>query len=227
VYSPDAAFSLGVDFYRIDIDDRVVFSGNFTGPRVEALVRPVGANGGRFFTNAIDTRTLGADVTATYTRDLGRAGRLSLAAAYNRTDNDIAGAIQTPPQLAGLENVLFDRTETLRLTCGQPRDNTRLSASWRRGRLGSVMRASRYGEYCFATNTPANDQTFGARWLADVQLSYTSQGWTVAVGADNVFNAFPDALSPANSSFQVQTFPATSPFGFNGRFLYSRLSVRF
>jgi iron complex outermembrane receptor protein len=225
--NPFEGFTLSLDFYRIDIDDRVVFSGNFTGPRIENLVRPFGANGGRFFTNAIDTRTRGFDATAGYERDLGGAGHLSISASYNHTDNDIVGQVQTPPPLAGLENVLFDRTESLRLTCGQPRDNLRLTGDWRRGRFGGVVRTGRYGQSCFATSTVANDQTFEAKWVTDLQLSYTRDRWTLAVGADNILDAFPDPLSAANSSFQVQTFASTSPFGFNGRFIYGKLGYRF
>jgi iron complex outermembrane receptor protein len=226
VYSPVDGFDLAVDFYRIDIDGRVVFSGNFTGPRIEALVRPLGANGGRFFTNAIDTQTQGLDLTAAYRRNLKGAGQLTLSGSYNRTDNEIVGTIATPPQLAGFENVLFDRVEALRVTCGQPRDNVRLRADWTGGAFAGVVRTSRYGEYCFATLTPANDQTFGPKWLTDLELSLKRGRLIYALGAQNVFDTFPDRLSPANSSFQVQTFPATSPFGFNGRFLYARLTLR-
>ena len=43
----------------------------------------------------------------------------------------------------------------------------------------------------------------------------------------NLFDTFPDHLINANSSFLVQTFPATSPFGFNGRFFYARAAYRF
>jgi iron complex outermembrane recepter protein len=225
VVTPWSGLDLAADYYRIDIDGRVVFSGNFTGPRIEALVRPLGANGGRFFTNAIDTKTQGVDLTASFRRELA-AGQLALSAAYNLTDNDIVGTVATPPQLAGFENVLFDRVESQRVTCGQPRDNLRLSADWIRGGFAGVVRGSRYGEYCFPTLAPANDQTFGSKWLADVELSLQRGRVTYALGAQNLFDAFPDLLSPANSSFQVQTFPAASPFGFNGRFVYARLTLR-
>ncbi|HET9316803.1 MAG TPA: TonB-dependent receptor, partial [Vicinamibacteria bacterium] len=88
VWSPASAFDLAVDFYRIDIDDRIVFSGNFTGPRIQPIIEPFGASGARFFTNAIDTRTRGVDVTATY-----RQPHLTLQAAYNRNDIDLTGVI--------------------------------------------------------------------------------------------------------------------------------------
>jgi iron complex outermembrane receptor protein len=221
------ALDLTVDFYRIDIDDRVVFSGNFTGPRIQPIIGPFGASGARFFTNAIDTRTRGVDVTATYRWDLGGQGDVTLQAAYNRNDTDLTGAITTPPVLAGLENVLFDREQAQRVTCAQPEDNVRLTADWRRGGFGALLRGSRYGEYCFPTNVAANDQTFGAEWLADLELSYRQDHYTIAAGVQNLFDTFPDPLRDVNSAFLVQTFPTVSPFGFNGRFLYARLAYRF
>jgi iron complex outermembrane receptor protein len=227
VWSPTDAFDLTFDLYRIDIDDRIVFSGNFTGARIEALIRQFGATGARFFTNAVDTKTNGYDVTATYRLDLGEGQDLRLQAGYNHNETELTGTIATPPVLAGLENVLFDREQTLRVTCGQPKDNLRLTADWTRGRLGVVARGSRYGEYCYATNVVANDQTFSPEWLADLELAWRHDKVTLGVGVQNLFDNFPDHLINANSSFLVQTFPATSPFGFNGRFLYGRLAYRF
>ena len=59
VWHPIAPLEITADYYRIDIDDRIVFSGNFTGGRSPPLLQPLGANGARFFTNAIDTRDEG------------------------------------------------------------------------------------------------------------------------------------------------------------------------
>ena len=226
VWSPAAAFDLTVDFYRIDIDGRVVFSGNFTGGRIQPIIEPFGASGARFFTNAIDTKTRGMDVAANYRLDLGTSN-LRLQADYNRNDTDLTGSIATPPVLAGLENVLFDREQTQRVTCAQPQDNMRLTADWQKGGFGALLRGSRYGEYCFPTNVVANDQTFGAELVADVELTYRRDHYTFGVGVQNIFDNFPDPLLAANSSFLVQTFPSISPFGFNGRFIYARLAYRF
>jgi iron complex outermembrane recepter protein len=226
VWNPVAGLDLTVDFYRIDIDGRIVFSGNFTGGRIQPLIAPFGASGARFFTNAVDTRTRGTDLTAAYRLDLGRSD-LRLQATYNRTDTDLTGTIATPPVLAGLENVLFDREQAQRVTCAQPRDNLRLTGDWQRGGLRALLRGSRYGAYCFPTNITANDQTFAAKLLTDVELSYRTSHYTIGIGGQNLFDVFPDRLKNVNSSFLVQTFPSNSPFGFNGRFLYARLAYRF
>jgi iron complex outermembrane receptor protein len=145
----------------------------------------------------------------------------------HKTETEVIGAATTPAPLAGLEEVLFDREQTQRWTCGQPEDNVRLSAGWRRRTLAGTVRVSRYGAHCFATNVAANDQTFGAKWLTDVELARESSRVVFGLGVQNLFDVFPDRLSTANSSFVVQTFPNTSPFGMNGRFLYVRASYRF
>ena len=76
--TPVPGFDITVDYYHIAIDDRIVLSGNFTGPRISELLAPFGANSARFFTNAIDTRTDGVDVTANYRIALASAGDLRL-----------------------------------------------------------------------------------------------------------------------------------------------------
>ena len=87
-------------------------------PPIAALLAPFGANSARFFTNAIDTRTNGVDVTANYRIALERGGDLRLRAGYNNTRTKIVGDVATPPQLAGFESVLFDRIEQRRIECG-------------------------------------------------------------------------------------------------------------
>ena len=86
------ALDVTVDYYHIAIDDRIVLSGNFTAPPIAALLAPFGANSARFFTNAIDTRTNGVDVTANYRIALDAAGDVRLRAGYNNTRTKIVGA---------------------------------------------------------------------------------------------------------------------------------------
>jgi iron complex outermembrane receptor protein len=227
VFSPLDAFSLTADYYHIAINHRIVLSGNFTGPKITALLAPFGANSARFFTNAIDTRTQGVDVTANYRVDLHEAGKLTLSAGYNHTETKIQGAVATPPQLAEFAQVLFDRIERRRIECGQPKDAARLSGDWRKDRWGANVFVNRFGEFCSFTLNPSDDQTFGAKWLTDVEVAFREQHITLAVGAQNIFNVLPDRNITQNSFSGIQTFPSQSPFGMNGRFLYGRITYRF
>jgi iron complex outermembrane recepter protein len=232
VWSPIDQVDLTLDVYRVNIDDRIVFSGNFTGGPIAPILAPFSASGARFFTNAIDTRTVGFDATLNGRVNFnGGWGSLRLGIAYNRNDTDVVGTVATPAVLRALladpGAVLFDREQTLRTTCGQPKDNLRLTGDWQWKRLSTLARFSRYGEYCFATNVATADQTFRAKWTADLDLTYTLDKVTLGAGVQNIFDTYPDLVSNANSAFLVQTFPSTSPFGMNGRFLYGRVGYRF
>ena len=227
VITPISPLSIAVDYYRIAIDDRIVLSGNFTAPPIAVLLAPFGANSARFFTNAIDTRTNGVDVTASYRLALGSAGDLQLRAGYNHTLTEVVGEVATPQQLREFSSVLFDRIERRRLECGQPRDSLRLDGNWRRNRLGFDVNLARHGEFCSFTLNPADDQEFRAKWLTDVEASFRPAGYLFAVGVQNLFNVFPDRNSTVNSFNGIQTFPSHSPFGMNGRALYARIGRTF
>ena len=222
VLTPITAFEIAVDYYRIAIDDRIVLSGNFTAAPIAELLAPFGANSARFFTNAIDTRTDGVDVTSSFRLALSTANVLLLA-GYNHSDTDIVGAVATPPQLAAYSSVLFDRIERRRIECAQPHDSLRLGAHWTTARFGVDINALRYGAFCSFTLNPSDDQEYAAKWLTDVQASYRVGQYRLALGAQNLFDVFPDRNSTVNSFNGIQTFPSHSPFGMNGRTLYVRI----
>ena len=61
----------------------------------------------------------------------------------------------------------------------------------------------------------------------DVEIGYRFSRITVAVGAQNLFDTFPDRNLEPNSNLGIFTYPSSSPFGMNGRFVYTRASIRF
>jgi len=225
VLNPLPGLDFAVDYYHIAIEDRIVLSGNFTGPLITQLLAPFGANSARFFTNAINTRTNGVDVTAGYRIALFSAGEVRVHAGYNHTQTRIVGDVTTPPQLAGFDQVLFDRIERRRIECGQPKDSLRTGADWRRHKWGANVIFARYGEFCSATLLVTDDQTYGAKWLTDAEATYqVSPTLTLGFGGQNLFNVFPDRNITNNSFNGIQTFPSTSPFGMNGRTIYGRIA---
>lgn len=74
-------FKLSVDGYFIRIDDRIIYTGSFTGSNaanasaqdkeIYELLQQANATSARFFANAIDTETKGIDVVLTYQDRLG------------------------------------------------------------------------------------------------------------------------------------------------------------
>jgi iron complex outermembrane recepter protein len=222
VLNPVDPLDVTADFYRIDIDDRVILTDNFTGARIAALLAPFAANSARFFSNSVDTSTKGVDLIANFARTFETANVLRLQAAYNHTTTSIERISPTPPQLSGFENILFGEQSRRLYTCGQPKDNLRLTQDWQRGPVGLVVREGRYGTFC---SIEAADQTFAAKWLTDAELAYRFGKQTLAFGVENLFNVFPDPNIQVTTNRGTRTFPRNAPFGFNGRYLYGRLSV--
>jgi iron complex outermembrane receptor protein len=134
----------------------------------------------------------------------------------------------TPPQLAKYQASLFDRTEVGLTEVAQPHDNLRLSADYEVKRLSLVATESRYGSVTGVASTPANDQTYSAKWLTDLSASYhLPRGVTLTGGADNIFNVYPDKTKAANSSGGIFVYSGISPFGYDGAFYYARITVGF
>jgi iron complex outermembrane receptor protein len=229
VFQPLSNLEITADVFRIEIEDRIVFSGNFTGPQVLPLIQQFGVTGARFFTNAIDTETNGFDVVVNHQRGLGQFGRLDLSAAYSHNETEIVGDVVTPPQLAGLGEVLFDLIERRRIECGQPHDNIRLMESWNHGNLNVTARQSQYGDYCSFTIAPQDHQVYGEKWLADLEASYKWSKYVFAAGVENAFDVFPDENIPnsAQGFSGIFRYPSHSPFGMNGRFVYTRVTYTF
>jgi iron complex outermembrane receptor protein len=233
-----AGLTVTADYYAIDIDDRIVLSGNFTQDTVRALFAArglTGVSGGRFFTNAIDTETRGFDVVANYGLLLGNAGLLRFTGGYNYNRTEVTDTVRTPPELSALQSTLFDRIEEGRIEVGQPRNTISLTLNYTLGGLGINLHNQRFGEVSQLGANPTLDQTFAAKWITDVDVSYqVLKRLRVGAGANNLFDVYPDEWKDfdlgVNGTLTTQGIyryaGGTSPFGMNGRTVYVKLSYR-
>lgn len=231
--APLKNLSLSADYYRITIDDRIVLSGNFTGTAMTNFLESKGFPGvgsARFFTNAIDTRTGGVDVIGRYAVDFGAIGVTRFTGGYNHTKSRVTRVSSTPAPLASQQAVLFDRIERGRIEVGQPHTSVHLTLDHTLNDLTATVHAARFGE---VTNrgTAANatlDQTFSAKWITDVNASYTFlRQLRLTLGANNVFDVYPDEQIPGNSNSGIFAYPNTvNTFGINGRFIYAKMRVQ-
>jgi iron complex outermembrane receptor protein len=242
---PVPSFSLTVDYYAVGIDDRIVLSNNFIGDSATAALGRIGVTGvqgGRYFTNAIDTRTHGYDIIANYGITLANSGVMRLSAAYNHNRTRVTRVDTLPTNLSGLRSSLFDRVEQGRIEDGNPESNLILAGNFDYRGLGLVARTQRFGQVTSYGTTATNafgplDQTFSPKWISDASASYGFRRVTVTVGADNIFDVYPDrnnnngnyvgTENGGNSNFGIFPYNGISPFGFNGRFVYTRLAVGF
>lgn len=229
-----ADLTITVDAYRIDIDDRIVLSENLTQPNVRAFLQTqgfIGAGGGRFFINGVDTRTEGVDVVVHYPWPAGNAGRFDFTFTANWNSTEVTRVPQTA-QLAALSPAppLFDRINVLTFEEGAPESKLAAAVNWSLDRLGATLRATRYGEVLGPGTVADADVHLSAKTLVDVEgRCDVTERIRIAIGADNVLDEYPDENLPTSliNGTGTTAFSNYSPFGRSGRFVYGRMSYRF
>jgi iron complex outermembrane receptor protein len=236
VFTPGQQFRLTVDFYRVDIDDRITLSERIGGPEVTQYIEDQlgieGVLGVRFFTNAIDTQTEGFDIVADYTLDLG-PGNLLLSAAYNQSDTEVTHVDPNPPELdaIGVDNVLFGVEERNTIETASPEDKWILTTHWTTDRWSVLARGTRWGEASRVFNFGGGfipRQTYGAEWGIDLDVEFeVSEGFRVAIGANNVLDEYPDLSSGDINYFGNLPYDVLQPITFNGAFYYLRTTYAF
>jgi iron complex outermembrane receptor protein len=231
--SPTDNLTLTADFFLVHVDDRIVLTGFLDSDSVAAILRGIGsrAEAAQYFTNAIDTRTRGVDFTADY-RVPTTNGEFGLAAAFNYTKTTIPNecCIPLPPELQGTDEELigrFDEGGLLAMTQERPKWRSTVTGQYRHGVWNGLARYSYYGKYTSSLYSYSGSDvaTYGAKGLFDVELGYTAaRVFKIALGARNLFDTYPDRMT-YNNGFDIFPYPPASPFGYNGRFVYTRVEV--
>ena len=230
-WQPIRNWTTSVDVYRIDIDDRVVFSSNLQLAGKKDLnnalaAQNVYAGAARYFTNAVDTRTKGVDVVSTYRQDWTAAARTDFTFGYNHNDNEVRHVAANPAQLTAQVLTLVDRQTINRLTVGSPRDKFSLSADTTFDKYDLRATTTRYGRFTVPQNNAALDQTYDPAWILDLAATVRpAKDWRVTLGIDNATNRYPAQVTSASNLNVNGTQPYTiwSPYGFNGRFYYAKV----
>jgi outer membrane receptor protein involved in Fe transport len=89
---------------------------------------------------------------------------------------------------------------------GTPQDKYAAVVNWSLDRFGATARATRYGSVLDPGTTAALD---------------------VDLGAENVFDEYPDAFPITRNTTGNTPFSNYAPFGRSGRFIYGRVSIGF
>ncbi|MFC4930579.1 TonB-dependent receptor plug domain-containing protein [Massilia sp. GCM10023247] len=224
--------SVTIDAYRIKMRDRIVLSENLTQTNVRNYIAAqgfVGVGGGRFFINGVDTTTEGLDIVVNWPLNAGAAGRFDFTLAGNLNRTEVT-KVPVTAQLAALNPApaLFDRANIIALEEGQPKNKLSANLNWKLGAWGVTARATRYGKVMTPGTTPAFDFPLGARTLVDLETRFAlTPKLTLALGADNVFDQYPETLPPSLNTTGNTPFSNYSAFGRSGRFVYARANYGF
>ena len=242
-------FELTIDAYRIEIQDRIVYSENLggTGSRdgqsaataaaINAyLTSTFGISAARFFLNGVDTTTSGVDIVGRYRLPTDSLGRFDFTVAANFNTTDVTRTPSNPTitipggaTIATTPGFLFDRANVRAFEEGTPERKVLGSLDWTYGGFGVTAKATYYDSVLIANNAASLDYSTGSATLLDLEGRYQLPwGVAAAVGVNNLTDEYP-IFTPAaiNGTTGSVGFPQYSPYGFNGRFFYGRLSYSF
>ena len=247
-YRINRNMGITVDAYQIDVDDRIVLSGQVTptgdaASPIDQTLQSVGVGAAGFFLNAIDTRTQGIDIVFSYDNIEIGSGRLggSIAANFNKTE--VQGT-NFPDFIVqnNLEDALFSREDISRVETWRPRQKIVASANYAINRFSTNLSFLNYGEVTYRhPSDPADDATYGGKWLTDLSFSYKfTDKLSFTLGANNLFNVYPDTFADAysdnggipndrNLDFVGRfKYPwQTTQFGIDGTRIFSKLNFKF
>ncbi|HLZ76380.1 TonB-dependent receptor [Phenylobacterium sp.] len=228
-----------VDAYEIDVNNKIVLSETLTGSATAApgtdaavifnLLNPFGASAARFFLNGVDTVTKGVDYSVSYRLPTDDFGDFDFTGSANTNKVDVTKTPATPATILPVPMSLFARQAVLRFEKGQPDYKVTLQTDWTRGAWGGTLRSTFYGDVLSPGTAldGSQDVHTGQRSIWDLEGRYTfPHDVTVALGADNLFDAYPRQVPVALNTTGAAPFTSFSPFGFEGRFLYGRVSIQ-
>lgn len=240
VLTPLKNVSVALDYFRINIDDRIEIGPQFqvTDEDRQQLI-DLGVPGAsdfsaiQFYTNDIALRSEGWDLAVNYEHSWQKAGSTLLNVAINNTKVTPSPTEQTGGSLRRLIVGMENRARY--------RGILTLRHEWKSVSL--LGRLSYYDGYVvpdtddgppvpLCTNERPNpdgtDECYGDKWIFDIEAAYTfADRYTLSIGAENLFDTYPDtSYDYPNLSFG-QVYNTSSPFGYNGGLWYLRLRADF
>jgi iron complex outermembrane receptor protein len=192
---PTRGISLTTDFYFLKIKDRIVLSESIDGmmnPEAAALLAMNNLGAAQFFTNAVDTTTIGADIVGNWDFSFSELLDLRLSAALSLVKTAV-DAVNSQSSLVA-ESELFSETQRLRMERGQPREKSTLAVVTRFDEF-SLRLATNYFGAVSGMAFSGMRKDWSGKWITDAALTYVPRalpGFQATLGANNLFNVYPD-----------------------------------
>ena len=233
---PDKGLRFTIDGYFVNIDDRIILTGQFgpgSDPDLINIFNQAQATAAAFFANAIDTQSKGIDLVISHKVLFGEQTSLrnEFAATFSETLRQ--GDIKASPILeaAGLVDTYFDGTSRIYLEEAVPRVKLTLSNTLSIKQFNIYLRNTLFGPTTEASNdcavdNPTVDCTYSSKVITDLSVGATIlDNLTITIGANNLLDVYPDEADAAFQSSGRFVYSRRSPqFSFNGRFLFARVA---
>jgi iron complex outermembrane receptor protein len=201
-FNPTRNFSLTVDYYHIDIKDRIILSSNITNTaagntELDAVLKNNGIVGVSFFTNGIRTTTQGIDVVANYKNiAVGTTGKLTINLAGNYTlTNKLDGNITNPKLIGDAGQSTFDYIQEALLLTSRPKYKVVLGGDLFLSKWNFSLNNTLYGPTTYR-NDGLNKNLkleFQTKAVTDINIAYQfSSRVNASIAVNNIFNITPE-----------------------------------
>ena len=244
VFQPAGNTSVTLDYYNITIEDRLtVFNVNpdglcdgsaaCGGTNEIAILAAAGIPtpqqflGARvsYFVNGFESEISGVDISVVSDFEVG-GGVLTADLRANFNDHKVKKIQRdsvSPSDVYDFENQVPENRTTFTLNYDTD------------GMFSGYVRLNHYGGWGDSGGQISLDPTdageaikYGSEILIDVEASFQiNDNFRVAVGGENIFDAYPDNDGHFIAGLLGIQYALTSPFGFNGAFWYARLAADF
>jgi iron complex outermembrane receptor protein len=244
--SPTPNLTITADYFHIKINHRILLGATFDDAATLAILTGAGfgnIQGVQYFTNGLDTKTQGVDLTANLRVPSSAGSTLDLNASVNYTKNKIVRVEPLPQVLidaGSTEPGLLDSVTAIGIQDERPDWRATLQANYTLGRFTTLGRYSYYGGFSSAQPGFCDlcRENYGGKSLFDAEVGYAFNFVKLAVGMRNLFDTYPDQPSSDvdtglggtskefNDNFGTFPWAAASPFGYNGRYVYARTEIQ-
>ena len=222
-------FTATVDGYYIDIQDRIVLTGNFDAPQIENV------EAAQFFANGADTETVGLDIVLSHKAILGQ-GTFTSSLIGNFNNMSITAVKNGPLD----EQTFFGERDKAFLLASAPDSKLILNLKYDINKFDVALGLNRFSEVklldfqtfedvadygTFDDQIAAATDTYGSKITTDLNLGYKiSTNLKLNVGGNNLFNVYPDQQDDWSEG---GGYWDSVQMGFGGAYLYAKLNLIF
>lgn len=225
---PAKGLFITVDGYIIKVKDRIVITSNITDSRLadpQVVGEGNSVKSGRFFANAIDTETKGVDIVVSYDWKLA-GGSLNINLAGNYTETKITD-FHFPENLGTPQNEFFGPDQINIIETLSPKTKASLGLTYGIGKFSFLVRNTYFGKVIRDGFPFGEVQEFSPKVVTDISVGYDiTKNLNFTVGANNVFDVFPDLQIYKNSYYGVFKY-APVQMGTLGNYFFGRLNFNF
>ena len=226
-----AGFSATVDGYYINVQDRIVLTGNFDATSIP------GVEAAQFFANGADTRTKGLDVVLSYKK---RINENVFSATFTGNFNDMEITDVKNGDLD--EQTFFGARDQAFLLASAPDSKMSLNLNYDRKWFNTGLSFTRFSEIKLLDfqvfESPADlgyaDQAallegatdyYSPKLVTDLVFGFElNDHLKLQVGSNNLFNVYPDQQDDWT---EAGGYWDSVQMGFSGAYYYTRLSFNF